>query len=103
MKISIFGILLILTSCFPQKWQLACHKEIQQGNWITRKQILLLRPEMTREQVRFILGSPILSFQMNRWDYPYYFKSSNGVIKKQNFTVWFDNDQLIRWSEDFHS
>lgn len=57
---------------------------------------------MTREQVRYVLGTPTLKdiFHANRWDYPYYNKPGYGNAEERRFTVWFENDQLVRWEGD---
>lgn len=76
--------------------------DIQQGNWLTREQVELLRPGMTREQVRFALGSPTLTsiFHADRWDYPYLYTPGYGKTEKRLFTVYFVNDRLDRWEGD---
>lgn len=57
---------------------------------------------MTREQVRFILGTPTLQdvFRSDRWDYPYYNKPGYGAEQQRKFTVWFEGDSLVRWEGD---
>src|SRR5690606_39190337 len=57
---------------------------------------------MSREQVRFILGTPTLQdiFRSNRWDYPYYNKPGYGDEEERKFTVWFEGDTLVRWAGD---
>lgn len=57
---------------------------------------------MTREQVRFILGTPTLQdiFRSNRWDYPYFHKPGYGEAEERKFTVWFEGDSLVRWEGD---
>ena len=75
---------------------------VQQGNWITQQQIAQLRPGMTREQVRFVLGTPTLTpvFHADRWDYPYFLKPGYGPTQERRFTVYFENDRLVRWEGD---
>ncbi len=76
--------------------------DVQQGNWLTQQQIELLRPGMSREQVRFALGSPTLTsiFHSDRWDYPYRFTPGYGKTEERLFTVYFSNDKLERWEGD---
>lgn len=77
--------------------------DIQQGNWITNEQVELLKPGMTREQVRFALGSPTLTsiFHSDRWDYPYLFVvGKSGETEERTFTVYFTDDRLARWVGD---
>ncbi len=97
------GILaLTLSACGGTKWGFPYRADIQQGNWITSEQVTRLEKGMTREQVRFILGTPTLQdvFRSNRWDYPYYNKPGYGEAVERQFTVWFDGDLLVRWAGD---
>lgn len=75
---------------------------VQQGNWVTTQQVAQLRPGMTREQVRFVLGTPTLTpvFHAERWDYPYYLKPGYGQVQERKFTVFFENDRLASWEGD---
>ena len=53
--------------------------EVQQGNVVTQEMIDKLKPGMTRSQVRFVLGTPLITdaFHPERWDYYYYLRPSN--------------------------
>ncbi|ARP87626.1 hypothetical protein CAL13_16495 [Bordetella genomosp. 9] len=99
---AVAAIATALAGCTSDKWGFPYKAPIQQGNWITSEQVALLRPGMTREQVRFALGSPTLTdvLHSNRWDYPYYYKPGYGPAQERKFTVWFENDQLVRWEGD---
>lgn len=94
--------LLALTGCSSSKWGFPYKVGVQQGNWITKEQVELLRPGMTREQVRFALGTPTLSSALhaNRWDYPYYYRAGNGKVEERVFTVLFEGAQLASWKGD---
>ncbi len=96
------SIALALAGCTSDKWGFPYKAPVQQGNWITQEQVALLQPGMTREQVRFALGSPTLTsvLHADRWDYPYYFKPGYGDAQERKFTVWFENDRLVRWEGD---
>ncbi|AMD50270.1 outer membrane protein assembly factor BamE [Bordetella holmesii] len=91
-----------LAGCSSGKWGFPYRADMQQGNWITREQVALLQPGMSREQVRFALGSPTLTsvLHADRWDYPYYFKPGYGKAQERHFTVFFENDRLVRWDGD---
>jgi outer membrane protein assembly factor BamE len=91
-----------LSGCTSNKWGFPYKAGVQQGNWITKDQVALLRPGMTREQVRFALGTPMLTSALhaNRWDYPYYFRSGNGKVDERVFTVLFEGGQLASWKGD---
>ena len=96
------AVVVALVGCASDKWGFPYKAPTQQGNWITREQVALLQRGMTREQVRFALGSPTLTsvLHADRWDYPYYFKPGYGPPQERKFTVWFENDRLIRWEGD---
>ncbi|HOL63708.1 MAG TPA: outer membrane protein assembly factor BamE [Accumulibacter sp.] len=69
--------------------------DIQQGNVLTQEMVSQLRPGMSRDQVRFILGSPMLAdmFHADRWDYAYWFKKGNGgQAESRRFSLFFDSD-----------
>jgi outer membrane protein assembly factor BamE len=91
-----------LSACGTTNWGFPYRPDVQQGNWITSEQVAQLQPGMTREQVRFILGTPTLQdvFRTNRWDYPYYNKPGYGKEQERKFTVWFEGDTLVRWEGD---
>jgi outer membrane protein assembly factor BamE len=93
---------LALGGCASGKWGFPYKASVQQGNWITSEQVALLQPGMTREQVRFALGSPTLTsvLHADRWDYPYFFKPGYGAPTERKFTVYFQNDHLTRWEGD---
>lgn len=75
---------------------------IQQGVVVTQEMADQLKLGMTRDQVRFVLGTPILTdpFHKDRWDYPFRFQPGRGPIEERRFTVWFDNDVLARYNGD---
>lgn len=67
--------------------------DVQQGNLLTQEMVSQLRPGLSRDQVRFILGSPMLvdMFHANRWDYVYRLqKGATREVETRLFTVFFD-------------
>lgn len=80
------------------------HKiDIQQGNVIDQDQVNQLRPGMNKQQIRFILGTPMINdtFHADRWDYIYRFKPGYGELEKKRITVFFENDRLVNMQGDF--
>jgi outer membrane protein assembly factor BamE len=75
---------------------------IQQGVVVTQEMADQLKIGMTRDQVRFVLGTPILTdpFHADRWDYPFRFQPGRGRIEERRFTVYFDKDRLVRYNGD---
>jgi len=92
----------VLAACGGTRWGFPYKVDVQQGNWITAEQVEQLRSGMTRDQVRFLLGTPTLQdiFRDDRWDYPYYSKLGYGDEELRRFTVWFKDDLLDRWEGD---
>ena len=72
--------------------------EIQQGNKIDSTALSKLKIGMSRKQVTFLLGSPLLTdaFHKNRWDYIYYLKSHKKPVIQSRITLYFDNKSLIK-------
>ena len=69
--------------------------DVQQGNVLTQEMVSQLKPGQTKDQVRFILGTPVLAdvFHANRWDYVYRLqKGSTGVVEERKIAVFFDAD-----------
>jgi outer membrane protein assembly factor BamE len=78
--------------------------DIQQGNVLTQEMVSQLRPGLSKDQVRFILGTPILTdmFHADRWDYVYRLqKGATGEVEIRKFSTFFDSDgKLIRVAGD---
>lgn len=76
---------------------------IAQGNIITQEMIDQLEPGMTRRQVIFVMGSPLVRdpFSQDRWDYVFNYQPGGGVRGQERVTLYFENEQLTRLSGDF--
>ena len=76
--------------------------EIVQGNFISREQVEVLKPGMTRAQVRDILGTPLLQsvFHTARWDYVFTMKRQGAEAQARQFSVFFQGDVLERFEGD---
>jgi len=100
--VAICALALVVSACGGTKWGFPYRADVQQGNWITAEQVARLEKGMTREQVRFILGTPVLQdiFRTDRWDYTYYNKPGYGKAEERKLTVWFNGDLLDRWEND---
>lgn len=70
---------------------------IQQGNIITQAMIDQLEPGITREQVAYIMGEPVLrnTFDDDRWDYVYTIEVPNAFSSRQLVSLFFENDLLV--------
>ena len=79
--------------------------EIQQGNFVSQEMIAQVKPGMTREQVRFLLGTPLLTdiFHAERWDYVYWREAVNGKRESRRLALFFDDGKLARITGDVAS
>jgi outer membrane protein assembly factor BamE len=76
--------------------------DIQQGNLLDAEQVEQLEVGMTRSQVRFLLGTPMVidSFDPNRWDYVYSLRRGHSrKVTKRHLVVWFEGDKVARVEE----
>lgn len=72
---------------------------ISQGNVLDEDDVEQVETGMTRSQVRFLLGTPMVNdpFHANRWDYVYYLKAGRGdALLKRWISVYFEDDQVTR-------
>ena len=94
-KISVLIAFLSLTGC-----SLLPHVlfkiDVQQGNVVTEEMLEKLKPGMTKSQVLFVLGSPLImdAFRDNRWDYVYLFRKHGDLIEQKRVTLFFENETL---------
>ncbi|MSQ92670.1 MAG: outer membrane protein assembly factor BamE [Gammaproteobacteria bacterium] len=79
------------------------HKiSVQQGNVITQEMVDRLRPGMTKSQVHFVMGAPVLgsSFDDDRWVYVYTDAAPDEPPTHHELTVLFESDALVRMTGD---
>lgn len=70
--------------------------DVRQGNYVDQEMIAQLKRGMTRDQVRFVLGSPLVVdlFHENRWDYIYRHTRGKGTTEQRVISVFFVDDRL---------
>lgn len=83
---------LSLTACDPHRI------DIQQGNKIKPETMAKLKIGMSRKQVIFLLGTPLLkdAFHQDRWDYIFYLKPGNKAIRQSRVTLYFKDAHLVK-------
>jgi outer membrane protein assembly factor BamE len=76
--------------------------EVVQGNFISREQVEALKPGMSRQQVRDILGTPLVSsvFRQDRWDYVFTLKRQGVPQQSRKLTVFFKGEGMERVEGD---
>lgn len=101
----------ILTGCswpsmpdFSIPKMLSIYKyDIQQGNMITQDMVDQLKPGMTKSQVRFVMGTPLIAdtFSQDRWDYYYSLEPAQGEEVRERVIILFENGLLVGLRGDF--
>lgn len=76
--------------------------DVRQGNFVTQEMIVQLKPGQTKDQVRFILGTPLLAdmFHADRWDYVYRFQPGHGEAQQRRIVVFFADGKLTHITGD---
>jgi outer membrane protein assembly factor BamE len=76
--------------------------DVRQGNYVDQEMVAQLRRGMTREQVRFLLGTPLVvdMFRNDRWDYVYLHTPGRGTSQQRVLSVFFDGNLLDRIEGD---
>jgi outer membrane protein assembly factor BamE len=72
--------------------------DIQQGNFVSQEMLAQLKVGQSRDQVKFILGTPLLTdaFHADRWDYPFYLARGDGELTTSRVTVYFKDNLVAR-------
>jgi outer membrane protein assembly factor BamE len=100
MRFRIILLTLLLASCsdFYIPLLTPYKMDIRQGNYVSADMREKLKLGMTRAQVRYVLGTPMISdpFHADRWDYVYRLEHEGKVTVKQNLTLYFKGDDLSR-------
>ncbi len=70
--------------------------DVQQGNAVDFENVEMLKVGMTRDQVKFLLGTPMVAdiFHPDRWDYVYYFIPGYGERERRHLTLYFNGDNV---------
>ena len=87
---------LLLTGCVYQV-------DVQQGNKLEPQDVEAVEAGMTRNQIRYLLGTPVVDdlFRDDRWDYVYYHRPSKGrKIERRWLIVWFDGNIVREIEKD---
>ena len=103
----LFLVLPLLAACSnnpeSRSW-LTYRIDVRQGNMVTQEMVAQLKPGLTKDQVRFILGTPLVAdmFHADRWDYVYRFQP--GMVgtdaEQRHLAVYFEQNKLARLAGD---
>ncbi len=92
---------LLLSACNKDKIPGVYRIDIQQGNDVSQEMVSKLKPGMTKNQVSYIMGTPLLidTFHPNRWDYLYSFHPGNGQREQRRITLYFTEQEKLNYVE----
>lgn len=103
-KLGLISLVLGLVACSNPSgtFSFPYQPNTQQGNWITQEQTALLRKDMSKSQVSYLLGTPLLVdvFDDNKWVYTYLFKAPYRAPIKRNYQLVFKDGKLVKWGGD---
>ena len=99
---SIVFLLVLLAGCQAIPTFRPYKMDVQQGNVVTQEMLARLQAGMTRNQVRFTLGTPLVvdPFRADRWDYVYIYSRGGEVTEQRHIAVVFKDDKLVRVEGD---
>lgn len=100
-RLSLLAIVVLLAGCTAmQGFSLRPYRmNIQQGNFLEAEDVDQIEIGMTRNQVRFLIGTPMVAdpFNVERWDYVFFFKVGRTREEISNrLTIWFEADRVVR-------
>ena len=93
--LTILGVCIGLTGCiFPGVFRI----DVAQGNIVTEKMVDQLKPGMTRDQVLYVMGTPIIqdTLHPDRWDYVYSISRAGATPDIYRVTLYFEGNQFVR-------
>ena len=90
------------SSANPVNWITPYKIDVIQGNFVAKEQVEQLQAGMSRDQVKAVLGTPLMTslFHADRWDYVFTLKRQGTQPQSFKYTVFFKGDQLERFSGD---
>ncbi len=115
--LSVRSVRLVLASALAAIWLTGCgnapilskfamvdpyRADVVQGNFVSSEQAAAVKPGMSRQQVRDVLGTSLLTsvFHENRWDYVFTLRRGSAPMKEYRLTVFFQGDKVERVDGD---
>lgn len=104
-SLTVLTIAIVLAGCSFDKLASGIQPyriDVRQGNYIDQEMVSQLKKGMTRDQVRFVLGTPLVvdPFRTDRWDYVYLFQPGRGEGQRRTVSVFFVDERLDRVDGD---
>lgn len=102
--VSVLAICSSMAACSSLKFPGVYRLSILQGNYIEQDMVDQLEVGMNKDQVRFVMGTPLIedTFNPDRWDYFFNVRLGDDTLRQYHFTVRFDEQgQLSSWEGDY--
>ncbi|TCP14541.1 Beta-barrel assembly machine subunit BamE [Crenobacter luteus] len=101
MRSLILALSVTLTACSAPSltgWISPYQMDIPQGNTVSEESLAKIKPGMSRAQVRFVLGTPLLTdpFHADRWDYAFRLTRNGKLAEDTRLTLFFSGDTLVK-------
>jgi outer membrane protein assembly factor BamE len=107
LSLALAALVSLLSACTLPRWHMATEAvlyipEVVQGNFVSREQKDYLKTGMTRQQVRDVLGTPLVAsiFHEQRWDYVFTIRRQGVAPQSFSLSAWFKGDTLERITSD---
>ncbi len=101
--LGLISLTLLFSACSSLRFPGVYRIPIQQGNYLEKDMIEQLEPGLTKRQVRYIMGTPLIedTFNADRWDYYFNIKKGDKELRSNHFTVYFENNKLTHWDGNY--
>lgn len=101
--LSLALVAVVMSGCANLQFPWVYRIVVQQGNIIEQKKVDQLELGMSKRQVQYIMGTPLVNdtFHDDRWDYIYQLQRGDELLRERRFTVYFENDQLVSYEGDY--
>jgi outer membrane protein assembly factor BamE len=96
--LAIASLLMLLTACSSFEFPGVYRLKVDQGNIITQEMVDQLELGMSRSQVEYVMGTPLIrdTFSPDRWDYLYVVNKGSEREERHELTAFFENDRLVK-------
>ena len=86
----------------PVNWITPYKVDVIQGNFVSKEQVGQLRAGMSRDEVKAVMGTPLMTslFHVDRWDYVFTMKRQGVEPQSFKYTLFFKNNLLERFEGD---
>lgn len=98
-------LLITVSGCSNFKFPWVYTLRVQQGNYVEQDMIAQIQEGMSKRQVQYIMGTPIIqdTFHPDRWDYYFSVRHDDKILKEYHYKMIFENDALVKWDGSYET